>query len=236
MTSEESIAFLEKYRTATPKPTKIEESATQQTKVTTPAPELELPEYKIIGEAFDCYVMVEIEGALLVIDKHAAHERIIFENLKKSRAEDGRIASQVLMLPITAILSPDELSSARDCEDEIRAVGFEFNLNDRSVDIVAIPDAINAKDAEGLFIEMLGELSSGAGNPENLESIRKEKALYQIACKAAIKGGRGYDRNIIEWLVKRILSIPDITVCPHGRPVAYKLTKHELDRQFDRIK
>jgi DNA mismatch repair protein MutL len=60
--------------------------------------------------------------------------------------------------------------------------------------------------------------------------------LYQVACKAAIKGGRVYDRAIIEWLVSKILLLPDIVVCPHGRPIAYKLTKNELDRQFDRIK
>ena len=68
------------------------------------------------------------------------------------------------------------------------------------------------------------------------DAIRKEKALYQIACKAAIKGGRVYDKTVIEWLVRKVLTIPDITVCPHGRPIAYRLTKTELDRQFDRIK
>ena len=199
-------------------------------------PVVEIPEHKIIGEAFDCYVMVQMENTLLVIDKHAAHERIIFEDLKKSRANDGRIASQALMLPITVILQSDELAAAAEYRDEICSIGFEFNINERSVDIMAIPDAISAQDAEGLFVSMLGELSSGLGNPENTEAIRREKALYQVACKAAIKGGRVYDKSIIEWLVKRILTIPDITVCPHGRPVAYRLTKHELDRQFDRIK
>jgi DNA mismatch repair protein MutL len=199
-------------------------------------PQVDIPEHKIIGEAFDCYVMVEIENSMLFIDKHAAHERIIFEDLKKSRAYDGRIASQALMLPITVILQSDELASAAEFKEELLAIGFEFNLNERSVDIIAIPDAISAQDAEGLFVSMLGELSDGVGTPENTEAIRREKALYQIACKAAIKGGRIYDKSIVEWLVKRILAIPDITVCPHGRPVAYKLTKRELDRQFDRIK
>ena len=83
---------------------------------------------------------------------------------------------------------------------------------------------------------MLDDAITGKGDPRTTEDIRREKALYQIACKAAIKGGRIYDKSIVEWLVKRILAIPDITVCPHGRPVAYKLTKRELDRQFDRIK
>ena len=234
MSSAESIAFLEKYRTATPVQRPVEVKPQEPIHVAEPEPEI--PEHKIIGEAFDCYVMVQMENTLLVIDKHAAHERIIFEDLKKSRANDGRIASQALMLPITVILQSDELAAAAECRDEICSIGFEFNINERSVDIMAIPDAISAQDAEGLFVSMLGELSSGLGNPENTEAIRREKALYQVACKAAIKGGRVYDKSIIEWLVKRILTIPDITVCPHGRPVAYRLTKHELDRQFDRIK
>ena len=234
MSSAESIAFLEKYRTATPVQRPVEVKPQEPIHVAEPEPEI--PEHKIIGEAFDCYVMVQMENTLLVIDKHAAHERIIFEDLKKSRANDGRIASQALMLPITVILQSDELAAAAEYRDEICSIGFEFNINERSVDIMAIPDAISAQDAEGLFVSMLGELSSGLGNPENTEAIRREKALYQVACKAAIKGGRVYDKSIIEWLVKRILTIPDITVCPHGRPVAYRLTKHELDRQFDRIK
>ncbi len=234
MSSAESIAFLEKYRTATPVQRPVEVKPQESIHVAEPEPEI--PEHKIIGEAFDCYVMVQMENTLLVIDKHAAHERIIFEDLKKSRAQDGRIASQALMLPITVILQSDELAAAAEYRDEICSIGFEFNINERSVDIMAIPDAISAQDAEGLFVSMLGELSSGLGNPENTEAIRREKALYQVACKAAIKGGRVYDKSIIEWLVKRILTIPDITVCPHGRPVAYRLTKHELDRQFDRIK
>ena len=83
---------------------------------------------------------------------------------------------------------------------------------------------------------MAGELLSGGGNPTHTEAIRRERALYQIACKAAIKGGRAYTPEIIEWLVKKLLDLPDVIVCPHGRPVAYKLTKRELDRQFDRIK
>ena len=234
ISSAESIAFLEKYRTAAPIQRPTEVKPTESAPIIEPSPEI--PEHKIIGEAFDCYVIVQVENTLLVIDKHAAHERIIFEDLKKSRAKDGRIASQALMLPITVILQSDEIAAATENRDEICSIGFEFNLNERSVDIMAIPDAISTQDAEGLFVSMLGELSAGLGIPGNSEAIRREKALYQIACKAAIKGGRVYDRSIIEWLVKRVLTIPDITVCPHGRPIAYKLTKHELDRQFDRIK
>lgn len=194
------------------------------------------PDYKYIGEAFNCYVIIEYEGDLLIIDKHAAHERIIFEDLKKKRDADSRLISQALLLPISVILSPEELSAIKEYKPELEACGFEYNVLERSADILAVPEAISAKDAEGLFVKMADELLSGRGNPENTEKIRREKALYQIACKAAIKGGRFYDKPLIEWLIARVLSLPDITVCPHGRPIAYRMKKSELDRQFDRIK
>ena len=238
MTPKNSVELLERYSEAKPSedykpkpPSHIEQRMPEvviSDKVS--------PEFKLIGEAFDCYVMVEYEGALLVIDKHAAHERVIFEDLKKNRESDGRVASQSLLLPITAILTPDEASAAEEYRAELEAIGFEFTLVDTHADITAIPDAIGAADAETLFIKMTDEIVEGRGNPEITEKIRREKALYQIACKAAIKGGRSYDRSIIEWLVGKILELPDIIVCPHGRPIAFKLTKNELDRQFDRLK
>ena len=196
----------------------------------------EIKDCKIIGEAFDVYVMVECGEELLVIDKHAAHERVIFEELKAAYAKDGRVASQSLLLPIGVILGKDEIAAVTEAAEDFRAVGFEFIRNGYSVDITAIPDAISAEGAERLFTEMAGELLSGRGNPKLTEEIRREKALYQIACKAAIKGGRSYTPEIIRWLVEKLLSLPDVIVCPHGRPVAYKLTRRELDRQFDRIK
>ncbi len=234
MTPRDSVELLEKYRASrdadgpdlrgTPMPS----SSAEPTSVK--------HDYKMIGEAFDCYVMIEYEGALLIIDKHAAHERIIFENLKRSREADGRIATQLLMLPITVMLDPRELECAAEYRDELAAVGFEYNVNAGACDLKVIPNEITPADAEALFVKMLDELVDGRGNPAVTDSIRREKALYQIACKAAIKGGRVYNDGVIRWLVDQVLSLPDITVCPHGRPIAYRLTKHELDRQFDRIK
>ena len=197
-----------------------------------PAP----PEYRYVGEAFDCYVIVEYQGDLLLIDKHAAHERIIFEELKASRARDHRVASQALLIPSEAQLTAEEMSAAVDFGDDLRSVGFEFSLSDRSAKITAIPDAISTRDAEGLFVTMCDEMAGGRGTAESTESLRRERALYQVACKAAIKGGRHYDISVIQWLIARLLSIPDITVCPHGRPVAYRIRKNELDRRFDRLR
>ncbi len=140
------------------------------------------------------------------------------------------------MLPITVILSPEERSVAEEYKEELSSVGFDFSLDASSVNLIAIPDAVSAADAETLFVRMTDEIIEGRGNPAITDGIRREKALYQVACKAAIKGGRKYDASVTRWLVERVLSMPDIIVCPHGRPIAYKLTKRELDRQFDRIK
>ena len=230
MTPKDSVELLKKYRESL-------ESKVTETVSEVPTVRVEdTPEYKFIGEAFDCYVMIEYEGALLVIDKHAAHERVIFEDLKKQREEDKRIANQLLMLPLTVVLSPEELAIASEYADEMRAVGFEYAINGTAADITAIPEAISTEDAEALFVRMLDEIVDGRGKPAITEAIRREKALYQVACKAAIKGGRVYTKEILHWLIKKLLSLPDITVCPHGRPVAFKLTKNELDRQFERLK
>ncbi len=228
MTPLDSVELLKKYGNTKP--------VSENLSSVTLKEDNDTPPHKIIGEAFDCYVIVEVDGELLIIDKHAAHERVIFEDLKRKRESDGRGASQTLLLPLSVLLTPDELSAAAEFKEELSSVGFEYALNDRCVDITAIPDAISVTDAEGLFVKMADELVEGRGNPKITEKIRREKSLYQIACKAAIKGGRVYDRSVIEWLVAKLLCLPDITVCPHGRPIAYKLTKNELDRQFDRIK
>ena len=224
MSSMSSVELLERYKRA-------------ELKVESEAPTVEPKHiYKYVGEAFNCYLIIEYNGELLIIDKHAAHERVIFEDLKKRAEADGRIASQMLMLPITVILGSVELSVAEEYKSELLAVGFEYSIENGAVNLTAVPEAISAIEAENLFAKMVNELSVGIGDPKITDAVRREKALYQIACKAAIKGGRIYDRAIHEWLIEKLLSLPDITVCPHGRPVAYKLTKSMLDRQFDRLK
>ena len=237
MTPSESVDLLAKYRNVESKAETQQILHNQQHKVEKDLDtEPSVPEYKYIGEAFDCYIIIECNGELLIIDKHAAHERIIFEDLKRGRKNDKRLSSQSLMLPITIILTPDEINAAEEHREEFLSLGFDFAVNAKHIDIMSIPDAISPSEAEGAFVSMLGELTFGEGNPAITDDIRREKALYQIACKAAIKGGRIYDTSISKWVVEKVLQLPDITVCPHGRPIAYKLKKSELDRQFDRIK
>ena len=248
LTPKNSVELLQRYSKAEPdvsySPLEVKKPAEEKVVIEETIPTAieasritkEMPDYKFIGEAFNCYLMVEYEGAMLVIDKHAAHERVIFEDLKKVTERDGRVASQSLLLPITVLLSPDECSCADEFREELSLVGFEFEILDGHVNLSAIPSSVGSMEAETLFVKMVDDIIDGKGNPEITEKIRREQALYQIACKAAIKGGRIYDKSVSEWIVKKVLELPDVIVCPHGRPIAYKLTKSELDRQFERIK
>ncbi len=245
LTPKDSLELLNMYRDSVAAPRASIDTETRET-VEVPKSDtaieipmhsdVKVPEYKFVGEAFDCYVMIEYEGALLIIDKHAAHERVIFEDLKRSREAEGRLSTQLLLLPVTVLLDAEELDCAREFKGELESVGFEYTLGQKSCDITVIPNSVSPTDAEALFVKMLDELVEGKGNPAVTDAIRREKALYQIACKSAIKGGRVYDRVVLDWLIGKVLSLPDITVCPHGRPIAYRLTKSELDRQFERIK
>lgn len=236
LTPKASNDLLRRYRECEPINLSGAETRAEESRNTEKSQSSVIPEYKMIGEAFDCYVMIEYEGAILVIDKHAAHERVIFEELKASRERDGSVSIQQLLLPITVLLDHEEAACSEEFKTELRSVGFDFEAFTGGCNLIAIPAKISASDAEALFIQMLDEIVEGKGNPKITDAVRREKALYQIACKSAIKGGRVYDRAVIEWLVGKVLSLPDITVCPHGRPIAYRLTKTELDRQFERIK
>ncbi len=198
------------------------------------APTADTP-FTVIGEAFSTYVLVERGEELLVIDKHAAHERILFEDLLAEQRTAGKTASQGLLLPLSVPLAAVERAAAAEYREDILSVGFSYTETESGAEIDAIPSAVSPEAAEALFTEMLASLSEGAGSPAAADGSRRERALWQVACKAAIKGGRRYDEAHIKWLCERVLARPDITVCPHGRPIAFIMTKHRLDREFNRI-
>lgn len=196
-----------------------------------------LPSYRIVGTLFRCYIIVEVGDAqdeCLVIDQHAAHERILFEDMKKKRTT--ACAAQELLVPLSVHLTPEEYAAACEYREIFASVGISFREGtNNTLILTAIPNTVSPRDAESLTVSMADELAKGTGNPALNTDIRAERALYQVACKAAIKGGRTYDDADIDWLCRQVLAMPDVTVCPHGRPIAFTLKKSELDRRFNRI-
>ncbi len=206
------------------------ESNTPRAASTSPAP----TEYRILGTAFHSYVIVELADKLLVIDQHAAHERILFEQLKAGLVEMEAV-SQMLMLPVECMLTSGEVEALRDFDGELRKIGFSLRYARNTVSADAIPEGVEPNAVADMLGTMAGRILDNTGSVKLTRDIIFEKALYVAACKAAIKAGRVYAEGHIEWLVKKLMEIPDVTFCPHGRPVAMELSKHTLDRQFDRL-
>ena len=198
-----------------------------------PTPTAEKGTYRLVGQVFNAYLIVEIGERMLLIDQHAAHERILFEQLKANMREK-EASSQLLMLPIEVMMTSGEVQTIGDFRAELEAVGFSFSTGRFTVTVDAIPTGLES-DAVAQMLPVIAErLQSGTGNASLTRDIVFEKALYQGACKAAIKAGRVYAPEHLSWLVDQLMELPDITYCPHGRPVAMEMSKRNLDRQFER--
>ena len=188
-----------------------------------------IPDHKILGEALKTYILVEVGEQLLLIDKHAAHERMNFDRLK---AMDREILSQTLLAPVT--LRPD----AGDCElleqngELLNELGFEIEPFGRGAYILrAVPADILPGDAVPAIEEMLEKLRRGKA--PDVQSV-KDELLHTVACKAAIKAGWDTSRAELERIVQEVLS-GRVKYCPHGRPVSAVLSKKDLEKMFKRI-
>lgn len=192
------------------------------------------PEYKMLGEVFNSYILAEAEGKLLMIDKHAAHERILFEDMKKNLRSDR--SSQILLVPTDISLSPTELAATEEFKDELTATGYQYtpSPDGHAVSVTEIPAFLETDDAVALFSAMTEKLASGTGNVERTKNEFYEQALYQASCKAAIKAGRIYDEEHLKWICDRVLTDPAIRFCPHGRPVAFEISKSDIEHSFKR--
>ena len=193
------------------------------------------PEYRLLGVAFHTYIFVETEGKVVVIDKHAAHERILFESLR-GRLKGMQMAPQILLVPIVVELSHSDFRAVIEYAEQFYAIGFDFETNDaeRQIKLIQIPSALKISEVADLFSTMADRLAAGMGTVEITKQEVYEKALHQASCKAAMKGGRMDSEADVRFVVEKILSNPDITVCPHGRPVVMNMSKYDLDRQFGR--
>ncbi len=194
-----------------------------------------LPWFRVAGVAFNCYVFVEMEDKMLVIDKHAAHERVLFERMRDNM-KSLQPVSQLLMLPIELRLTPEEYAAACEYREEFFKVGFDFTEGEESgtAALLQYPSGLNGSQAEAMFVELASRLASGTGDIETGREQIYEKALYQASCKAAVKAGREDSPENIRWIAKQVIGNPRVRYCPHGRPVAFEMTKGQFERQFER--
>lgn len=192
-----------------------------------------IPVYRIVGEVFNSYLIVEQEDKMLIIDKHAAHERIIFErNKEMMKAKEP--SSQILISPVEVILTSAEIAIVNDYLEDFEKLGFKITPKKYSILVYSIPTELSSCDVQDTISTMANRIKNGQGNAKLTRDILFEKALYQASCKAAIKAGREYVEAHTEWIIEQLMKIPDITFCPHGRPVAMELSKKNLDYQFER--
>jgi DNA mismatch repair protein MutL len=190
--------------------------------------------WRIVGELFNTYIVYEEGDTVTVADKHAAHERIIFEKLR--RGLSGLDRPQVLLaVPIELDMTAADAAAVEDCRDSIEKTGFSFSVSGTSVSVTAIPDGIPAGAVGDMFQCFAEAAPGGGGSVELAGSAVFEKALFTASCRAAVKAGRVYPEGYSSWLVAEMHRYPEATCCPHGRPVAFTFKKSEFDRRFGRI-
>ena len=188
--------------------------------------------FRLVGEVFNSYIIVENKNVMLLVDKHAAHERLIFESLKRSLTTQNR-DTQLMAVPIEVMLMSDEIASLEEYREKIERVGFGFRSARNTVYVTEIPSAISLNAVSAIFESFAENIKNGSG-VELTTDIIFEKALYQVSCKAAIKAGRVYPEGYAEWLVRELRSNPEVICCPHGRPIAIEINKNTIDHLFKR--
>ncbi len=209
---------------------KTEEKKTEilQSVMQTKAVEEE-PEIRILGQLFGTYIVAEYGDSMIMADQHAAHERLIYEELVSGK---GNPASQLLLMPETLVLTGAEFGIYSDNADFFAEAGFEIEeFGHNTVRISMIPVSLDLSDAASSVTEMISVLGAGR---EKISALR-DKALYTVACKAALKAGQKLSESEQKELIKNVLALSGQATCPHGRPVILKLTKHQIEKQFKRI-
>ena len=189
---------------------------------------VEIP-WRMVGELYNSYILVEQGEDAFLIDKHAAHERILFEKLK---ANQEAITPQMLLSPIPVHLSPEGAAELLSNTAMLLELGFEIEeFGDNTVLLRQIPMDLDASDAADAVETLAADLLRG--RREKADTVRDE-VLHTVACKAAIKAGWINDEKELLALVKQVMAREDLKYCPHGRPICITLSKKQLEKQFKR--
>ncbi len=184
--------------------------------------------WRIAGELFHTYIIVEQGDKALLIDKHAAHERMNFD---KMRAQDYLPMSQTLLTPVVFTPAPEEAAVLLEHGEELDRLGFDISdFGGGSLAVRSVPDYVSLGDVEATLTEIAGKLAitGSTGYQE-----RRDDILHTMACKAAIKGGWKSGPQELERVAKAVMA-GEVKYCPHGRPVAIELTQKQLEKQFKR--
>ena len=186
--------------------------------------------FRLIGVYLDTYIIVEMRESLILIDQHAAHERLNYEKYTKALSEG--VASQELLVPIMLNLTPREMQILSDSGELLREAGYELEpFGENTVKVTAVPFIYGSSDLNLLFEEMIDELAM----LKKAEKERRLASIIQASCKHAVKGGEKLSREEIASLLERMLVSDAPPTCPHGRPIMKVYTKRMIEQLFKRI-
>ena len=194
--------------------------------------EYKKPTYKFIGIAFKTYIILEMNNELYIMDQHAAHERILYEKIKKNFYSNKENESQLLLLPDIITVTNKEMSIAKDNFDLFEKAGFiveEFGEN--VLKVSGVPDVCIDLDTKELFMETLDEINTIA---RTAKQEKEEKFIATVACKAAVKANMALTEEEVKSLMDELLELPNPFSCPHGRPTVIKMSKYDIERKFAR--
>lgn len=187
--------------------------------------------YSLVGVAFDTYIILQNDKQLLLIDQHAAHERILYEKLM--REIDAGTGSQMLMVAQVVHVTPQDAAKIETYSEEIKAAGFDIEpFGDNTYQIRAVPNVLGMPQSRSAFLDMVDRL----GELRVLSTQQKRRdAILQMACKKAIKGGDKLTMEEIKPLLSDMLASNAPPTCPHGRPLVVTLSRSEIEKRFRRI-
>ncbi len=190
-------------------------------------------QYRLIGQVFDTYWMIEYKEQLYIIDQHAAHEKVLYEKTIKNW-KDKEVTTQYVSPPIVLTLSMQEKQLLEENIDRFTEIGFEIEeFGTDTYAIRGVPDNLYSIAKKELFIDMLDELSTSM-NP-HMQAERIMEKIASMSCKAAVKGNSSLSGLEMEHLITQLLSLDNPFHCPHGRPTIIAITKKEMEKKFKRI-
>lgn len=195
-------------------------------------PESKVPDYKFIGIAFSTYIIIEMNSEIYIIDQHAAHERIMYEQIKANYYSDTNKDSQLMLLPDIINLSHKDMQIAKDNMEIFEKAGFvleEFGEN--TIKLSGVPTVCLDLDNKELFLETLDEINTVA---RTAKQEIEEKFIATVACKAAVKANMALTKEEVDSLMKELLTLQNPFTCPHGRPTAIRMTKTDIEKKFSR--